>query len=133
MKNKLVLRIIGSVSRALLGLTFIFSGFVKAVDPLGTTYKIEDYLNAFGGFFTAFLPAAEVFAWLLIAFEFLLGICLLCNIRTQITSWLALLMMLFMTPLTLYIAIGNPVSDCGCFGDAIGLSNKASFPANTYA
>ena len=130
MKNKLVLRIIGSVSRALLGLTFIFSGFVKAVDPLGTTYKIEDYLNAFGGFFTAFLPAAEVFAWLLIAFEFLLGICLLCNIRTQITSWLALLMMLFMTPLTLYIAIGNPVSDCGCFGDAVVLSNWATFWKN---
>ncbi len=127
---KTVARVIGSVARTLLGLVFIFSGFVKAVDPLGTTYKIEDYLTAFGSFFTVFIPAAEVFAWFLIAFEFLLGISLLFNIRTQLCSWLALLMMCFMTPLTLYIALTNPVSDCGCFGDALVLSNWATFWKN---
>lgn len=130
MKAKTVARVIGSIARTLLGLVFIFSGFVKAVDPLGTTYKIEDYLTAFGSFFTTFIPAAEVFAWLLIAFEFLLGISLLFNIRTQVCSWLALLMMCFMTPLTLYIALTNPVSDCGCFGDALVLSNWATFWKN---
>ncbi|MBQ7209893.1 MAG: DoxX family protein [Paludibacteraceae bacterium] len=122
--------ICASIARTLLGLTFVFSGFVKAVDPLGTTYKIEDYLKAFGEFFTVFLPLAEVAAICLIAFEFLLGVCLLLNIRTSVSSWLALAMMAVMTPLTLYIAIANPVTDCGCFGDAVILSNWATFWKN---
>ncbi len=130
MKYNKIAHIIGSISRTLLGVVFLFSGFVKAVDPLGTTYKIEDYLHAFGGFFTQLDVLAGGTAVALIAFEFLLGFCLLFNIRTRLTSWLALLMMLFMTPLTLYIAIENPVSDCGCFGDAIVLSNWATFWKN---
>ncbi len=130
MKTNKALHITGSVARTLLGITFVFSGFVKAVDPLGTTYKIEDYLKAFGGFFNSFIPLAEPAAWCLIVFEFVLGICLLLNIKTQWTSWLALLMMLVMTPLTLYIAIANPVSDCGCFGDALVISNRATFWKN---
>lgn len=128
-KNKL-LHILGSVCRTLLAITFIFSGFVKAIDPLGTTYKVEDYLKAFGGVFGNFVPLAEPMAWSLIAFEFVLGVCLLCNIKTQWTSWFALLIMLVMTPLTLYIAIANPVSDCGCFGDALVISNWATFWKN---
>lgn len=128
--NKKLFHILGSISRTLLGITFIFSGFVKAIDPLGTTYKIEDYLNAFGGFFTSFTPLAEVAAWGLIAFEFVLGCMLLLNIWTKLSSWLALLMMLFMTPLTLYIALTNPVSDCGCFGDALVLTNWQTFYKN---
>ena len=127
---KKTLHIIGSVSRTLLGLTFIFSGFVKAVDPLGTTYKIEDYLKAFGGFFTNLLPLAQIAAWCLICFEFVLGICLLANIKPRLTTWLALLMMLLMTPLTLYLALTNPISDCGCFGDAVVLSNWQTFIKN---
>lgn len=130
MKTNKPLHIVGSVARTLLGLTFIFSGFVKAVDPLGTTYKIEDYLKAFGGFFNNLLPLAEPAAWCLICFEFALGVCLFLNVKTQWTSWLALLMMLVMTPLTLYIAIANPVSDCGCFGDALVISNWATFWKN---
>ncbi len=130
MKYSKVAHIIGAISRTLLGLTFLFSGFVKAVDPLGTTYKIEDYLHAFGGFFTQLDVLAFPAAVALIAFEFLLGFCLLLNIRTSVTSWLSLVMMLFMTPLTLYIALENPVSDCGCFGDAIVLSNWATFWKN---
>ena len=122
--------ICGAIVRTLLGLTFVFSGFVKAVDPLGTTYKIEDYLKAFGGVFNTFLPMAEVGAWCLIIFEFALGLCLLLNIRTNITSWLALAMMLVMTPITLYLAITNPIHDCGCFGDAIVLTNWATFWKN---
>ena len=130
MKHNQPYVIIGSVTRTLLGLTFIFSGFVKAVDPLGTVYKIEDYLNAFGGFFTNLVPAAPEAAIALILFEFVLGVLLLFNVWTKQTSWLALLMMLVMTPLTLYLAIANPVTDCGCFGDAIHLSNWATFGKN---
>lgn len=122
--------IIGSTARTLLALTFLFSGFVKAVDPLGTVYKIEDYLKAFGGFFTDLLPLAGIAAVLLIATEWILGVCMLCNVRTQVTSWLALLFYLFMTPLTLWIALTNPVSDCGCFGDALVLTNWQTFWKN---
>ena len=130
MKHNPAQHISGSVARTLLALTFVFSGVVKAVDPLGTTYKIEDYLGAFGGFMTSFLPLAEPAAWCLIAFEFTLGMLLLLNVRTNLTSWLALIMMLVMTPLTLWIAITNPVTDCGCFGDAVVLTNWQTFWKN---
>ena len=123
-------RIIGSVARTLLALTFLFSGFVKAVDPVGTVYKIEDYLTAFGGVFTSLLPLATVAAVLLILTEWTLGVMMLCNIRTQWTAWLSLAFYLVMTPLTLYIALTNPISDCGCFGDALVLSNWQTFWKN---
>ncbi len=130
MKNKQAIHITGSVARTLLAITFLFSGFVKAVDPLGTVYKIEDYLKAFGGFFTDLLPLAGVAAVCLIVVEWLLGVCMLCNIRTQWTSWIALAFYLVMTPLTLWIALTNPVSDCGCFGDALVLTNWQTFWKN---
>lgn len=122
--------IIAAISRTLLGLVFIFSGAVKAIDPLGTVYKIEDYLKAFEGFFTNLLPAAEAAAWVLIVLELLLGVCMVLNVRTKCTSWIALLFYCVMTPLTLYIALTNPVSDCGCFGDAIVLTNWQTFWKN---
>ena len=127
---KKVEHIIGSIARTLLALVFLFSGFVKAVDPLGTVYKIEDYLKAFGGFANDLLPLAGVAAVILIAIEFLLGFCMLFNVRTKITSWLTLLFMLVMTPLTLWIALTNPVTDCGCFGDALVLTNWQTFGKN---
>ena len=123
-------RIIAGICRTLLGVVFIFSGVVKAIDPLGTVYKIEDYLKAFGGFFTDLLPLAEVAAWGLIVLELLLGVCMLLNVRTQWTAWIALIFYCVMTPLTLYIALTNPVSDCGCFGDAIVLTNWQTFWKN---
>ena len=122
--------IFAHISRTLLGLVFLFSGSVKAIDPLGTTYKIEDYLKAFGGFFTDLVPMAQTAAFVLIGLEFVLGVCLVLNIRPQWTSWLTLAFYAFMTPLTLYIAIKNPVSDCGCFGDAIILTNWQTFWKN---
>ena len=122
--------IMAAFSRTLLGLVFIFSGAVKAIDPLGTVYKIEDYLKAFGGFFTDLLPAAEAAAWILIILELMLGVCMVFNVRTKWTSWIALLFYCVMTPLTLYIALTNPVSDCGCFGDAIVLTNWQTFWKN---
>ena len=122
--------ILAGICRSLLGVIFIFSGAVKAIDPLGTVYKIEDYLKAFGGFFTDLLPMAEVAAWGLIVLELLLGVCMLLNVRTQWTAWISLLFYCVMTPLTLYIALTNPVSDCGCFGDAVVLTNWQTFWKN---
>ena len=129
-RNSPAFCLIASISRILLGLVFIFSGVVKAIDPLGTVYKIEDYLKAFGGFFTELLPMAEVAAWALIILELLLGVCMVLNIRTQWTAWVSLLFYFVMTPLTLYIALTNPVSDCGCFGDAVVLTNWQTFWKN---
>ena len=129
--NKKALHITGSIARTLLALTFLFSGFVKAVDPLGTVYKIQDYLHeGFGGVFQWAIPAAGVAAVCLIALEWLLGIAMLFNVRTQWTSWITLLFYCIMTPLTLYIAIANPVSDCGCFGDALVITNWQTFWKN---
>lgn len=130
MNTALLKKVTAITARTLLGVTFIFSGFVKAIDPLGTTYKIEDYLKAFGGFFTDLLPLAQTAAFCLIAVEFLLGICLLLNIRTNWTAWISLAFYCVMTPLTLFIALKNPVSDCGCFGDAIVLTNWQTFWKN---
>ena len=130
MKKNLAAHITGSVARTLLALTFLFSGFVKAVDPLGTVYKIEDYLKAFGGFCNDLLPLAGTAAVCLILAEWLLGVCMLLNVRTRLTSWLSLLFYLVMTPLTLWIALTNPVSDCGCFGDALVLTNWQTFWKN---
>ena len=129
--NKKALHITGSIARTLLALTFLFSGFVKAVDPLGTVYKIQDYLHeGFGGIFQWAIPAAGVAAVCLIALEWLLGIAMLLNVRTQWTSWITLLFYCIMTPLTLYIAIANSVSDCGCFGDALVITNWQTFWKN---
>ena len=129
--NKKALHITGSIARTLLALTFLFSGFVKAVDPLGTVYKIQDYLHeGFGGVFQWAIPAAGAAAVCLIALEWLLGIAMLLNVRTQWTSWITLLFYCIMTPLTLYIAIANPVSDCGCFGDALVITNWQTFWKN---
>ncbi len=130
MKQSKAGHIAGSVARTLLALTFIFSGFVKAIDPLGTAYKIEDYLKAFGGFFNELMPLAEAAAVCLIGLELVLGLCMLLNVRTQWTCWLALVFYVVMLPLTLYIALENPVSDCGCFGDALVISNWATFWKN---
>lgn len=124
MKNKLLF----TICRLLFGLTFIFSGFVKAVDPMGTAYKISDYLVAFGTGDLAFLSIG--LAFMLITIEFVIGFCLTFGIFVKQASWLGAAFMLVMTPLTLYLAIANPVSDCGCFGDAVVLTNWQTFYKN---
>jgi len=120
------------ISRFVLGGVFIFSGFVKAIDPLGFTYKIEDYLHAFGGIFDSFAGIAFSVAVLLSTLELLIGLNLIFKVQLRLTSLLALLFMAVMTPLTLYIAIKNPVTDCGCFGDALVISNWATFYKNLF-
>ncbi len=127
---KKTLNIISHIARTLLGIVFIFSGVAKMIDPLGTTYKIEDYLKAFGGFFTEFLPLSEAAAMCLIVIEVTLGVCMVLHVKTNWTAWLSFAFYCVMTPLTLYIALTNPVSDCGCFGDAVILTNWQTFWKN---
>lgn len=119
-----------NLARLLLAVAFICSGFVKAVDPRGTQYKIEDYLQAFGwaDTFPSFFPL--IGAVLLCAFEFCLGIYLLFGVRRRRSSRFALLFLGVLTPFTLYLALANPVADCGCFGDAWVLTNWQTFGKN---
>ena len=116
------------IARILFGITFLFSGFVKAVDPVGFTYKIEDYLISFD--LTQLIPLALIFAVVLIILEFLLGFFVLLGLYRKSSAFLAVMFMLVMTPMTLYIALKNPVADCGCFGDALVISNWATFYKN---
>jgi len=116
--------------RLVLALVFILSGFVKAVDPLGTQYKIEDYLQAMHLGWALPEMGALALSVGLSALEFCLGIFMLFAIRRRLTSRLMLLMLLVMTPLTLWLAVANPVSDCGCFGDALVLTNWQTFWKN---
>lgn len=122
------MKLTANISRILVGLVFIFSGFVKGVDPLGTAYRIEDYFIAFGTEWAA--PLALFLSIFLCAVEFTLGVTLLLNLRVKLVAWPLLLMMVFFTGLTLNDAIYNPVPDCGCFGDAIKLTNWETFYKN---
>ena len=112
-----------NICRALMALTFVFSGFVKAVDPIGTQYKIHDYLSAWGldAWNADWLTLTASIA--LSTAEFFIGMMLLFAIQRRVVSRLALMLMTAMTILTLWIYISDPVSDCGCFGDAITLTN----------
>lgn len=117
-------------SRFLFGLVFVFSGFVKAVDPLGMTYKLQDYFTALGGMFYSLSDNALILAIALSAIELFIGFNLVFAIQIRRTAFFGLLFMLVMTPLTLWIALKNPVSDCGCFGDALKISNWETFSKN---
>lgn len=117
-----------TVARLLLGVLFIFSGIVKAVDPYGTVYKITDYLEAFHLSFA--VPVALFAGFLIFIVEFVIGVLLLFNVFKRQAALGSMLLLCFFTPLTLYIAFTNPVSDCGCFGDAWKISNWGTFIKN---
>ncbi|HAQ20994.1 MAG TPA: DoxX family protein [Prolixibacteraceae bacterium] len=116
------------LARILLGLTFIFSGFVKGIDPWGSAYKFTDYFNAFQmPWLTSLAFALGI---LLAATEFFLGLAMVFNFFIRITSWLMLAFMVFFTGLTFVLALTNPVTDCGCFGDALVITNWQTFYKN---
>lgn len=114
--------------RLLVGGVFTFSGFVKGIDPWGTLYKVEDYLSVIGIEVWPNLVLAGVFA--LCGIEFLTGVFLLTGSFRRSITWIAAAIMAFMLPLTLWIAMSDPVADCGCFGDAYVISNWATFWKN---
>lgn len=114
--------------RLSVGLTFVFSGFVKAIDPWGFLYKTEEYLSVISISIWPNLLLVGVFA--LCAIEFLIGIFLLFGCFRQSVAIMALALMCIMLPLTAWIAIWDPIKDCGCFGDAFKISNWVSFWKN---
>lgn len=129
MKNQLVL--LRNVFRYFVAFLFLFSGFVKIVDPIGTAIKLEKYFvifsENFSNVFELFLPYTLPIAILIIASEMILGFALLFLYQMRITSWALLGLILFFTVLTFYTAItGNP-KDCGCFGDFMKLTPWQSF------
>lgn len=128
MNRQSLSKILVEACRFLLGAVFLFSGATKAVDPQGGAIKITDYLVAFG--LDALQGLSRFFAFNLSAFEFSLGVTLLLGVYRRYAAWLTLLLMAFMTALTLYLALFDPVSDCGCFGDALVLTNWQTFFKN---
>lgn len=124
------MKLLNKISQYIVGIVFIFSGFVKAVDPLGFTYKLQDYFEAFG------MESLSVLAFPLAIFfstiEFSIGFSLLFGTKRKPTIWLLTLFMVFFTILTFILALFNPVTDCGCFGDAIIMSNWQTFGKNIF-
>lgn len=119
-----------NVCRFVLAATFIFSGYVKAIDPLGTLYKLKDYAAAMS--LNGLLPD-----WVLVgvaialgALEFALGVFMLFAVRRHVVSRIMLAFMAAMTVLTLWIFVADPVKDCGCFGDALKLTNGETLLKN---
>lgn len=117
------------ILRIVIGALFIFSGIVKCIDPAGGAIKIEDYFIAWGWYDSPW--------WLCMALsvvqnivEFSAGFMLICGAFVSVASFVTLAFMVIFTPLTLYIALANPVSDCGCFGDAVKITNWQTFGKN---
>lgn len=122
------MKVLWHIVRLLLGLVFIFSGFVKGIDPWGSAYKFTDYFTAWG--MESLSPLALALGVLLSATEFITGLALVANVFVAFFSWVALLFMGFFTAITLVVAVSNPVTDCGCFGDALILTNWQTFWKN---
>lgn len=117
------------VLRIIVGATFIFSGFSKAVDPWGFMYKLEEYLSAWS---IEWAPREIIFmgAVAIAMYEFCAGLMLLLGCMRRVSVYCLMAMMCVMLPLTAYIWIASPVADCGCFGDALVISNGATFAKN---
>ena len=125
-----LLKMTVNLCRIIVALTFIFSGFVKAIDPIGLQYKLQDYLGTIG--IPGFLPdwMLLIMAVLLAAVEFCMGIFLLFAIQRRLISKLIIVFMSIMTLITVWLVVANPVKDCGCFGDALHLTNTETLVKN---
>ena len=122
------MRFLRALCRVLFALTFIVSGALKLLDPVGTGLIVKEYLDFMH--LDALVPAAIGLGIALATTEFLIGVCVLSGLRFRIVAWAALILTAFFTGLTLYLMIYNPISDCGCFGEAIHLTNRQTFFKN---
>ena len=122
-----------NIARILVGILFIFSGLVKAIDPLGLAYKMQEFFDVWAadGFMNGMMmwlnDHALWFSVLMISLEVVLGVALLLGWRTKAVSWLLLLLMLFFTFLTSYVLFSGKIRACGCFGDCIPLTPIQTF------
>ena len=130
MKTDRLKWIVTNTCRLLVSATFVFSGLVKLIDPHGTEYKIQDYLVALGLGDILPHPGPIALAVALALMEFCLGIYLFFGIRRRWTTRTILAFMIVYVPLTLWLAVSNAVEDCGCFGDAVHLTNWQTFWKN---
>lgn len=127
------------IARIIVGVIFIFSGFVKVVDPVGTGIKLEEYFEVFSqdlpaleSFFMFFAHNSLILSLIFCALEVILGVATLLSYRMKITSWLLLGIIVFFTFLTFYSAYFNKVTDCGCFGDFLKLKPWTSFEKDIF-
>lgn len=122
-----------NISRILVGLLFIFSGLVKAIDPLGLAYKMQEFFEAWsaGGFMPGLMGMlngqALMFSIVMITLEVMLGVALLLGWQKKLVAWLLLLLMVFFTFLTSYVLFSGKIRACGCFGDCIPLTPIQTF------
>src|SRR5579872_4887870 len=119
------MKILIAIARILVGILFIFSGLVKADDPLGLSYKMQEFFEAWN--FHWFDHVTLAFSMLMIVFEIVAGVALLLGWRIRVFSWLLLLLIIFFTFLTGYAYLSGKVRECGCFGDCIPLTAGQSF------
>ena len=124
------MKILVHLSRLIVAVTFIFSGFVKLVDPLGSAYKFQEYFGADVLNLEFLIPYALPFSIILIIVEIMLGVMLLMGYLPKLTTWSLLAIILVFLFLTWYSAYYNKVTDCGCFGDAVKLSSWGTFYKN---
>ncbi len=127
--KKIIRTILGNTCRFILAAVFVFSGFIKANDPYGTVFKLQEYVAAFGLGSIPFLTLV-IIAIMLAILEFSMGVHLLFGMSQVVISKIAVAFMTVMTLLTAYIWWSNPISDCGCFGDVLILSNEMTFAKN---
>lgn len=114
-----------TISRIIVGVLFIFSGLVKANDPLGLSYKMQEFFEIWGwGFLDNYTLA---FSIAMIAFEIIAGVAVLVGWQMRLFSWLLLLLIIFFTFLTGYAVFSGKIRECGCFGDCIPLTANQSF------
>ncbi len=121
------MKIIARIFQIFVGILFIFSGLVKLNDPLGFSYKLDEYFSAAVLGLEFLQPLALPIAIFVVIFEVVIGVMLLLGFQKKFTAWSLLLMIVFFTFLTFYSAYFNKVTDCGCFGDAIPLTPWESF------
>src|SRR5215211_7328625 len=119
------MKILVNIARIIVGILFIFSGLVKANDPLGLSYKMQEFFDVWG--MSGLNDFTLAFSIIIIAFEIIAGVAVLIGWQFRLFSWLLLLLIIFFTFLTGYAVLSGKIRECGCFGDCIKLTAMDSF------